>query len=159
MAMYKQMEKNPPEYFSFGLVNNNPYEWNITIFGQPKTLYADSILPAVIKFTPEFPFKPPTMYFKCKMWHPNIDFKTGKVCISILHEPGNDPLNEQEQAGERWLPIHTVESIVISVMSMLEEPNPESPLNVEANRDYMTDRKRYNQKVRRFAQDAIKCMM
>ncbi|XP_014788955.1 ubiquitin-conjugating enzyme E2 G1 [Octopus bimaculoides] len=70
------------------------------------------------------------MTFKSEIWHPNID-KEGNVCISILHEPGEDKFG-YEKASERWLPVHTVETILVSVISMLADPNDESPANVEA---------------------------
>ena len=57
--------------------------------------------------------------------------KDGDVCISILHEPGEDKFG-YEKAEERWLPIHTVETILLSVISMINEPNDESPANVDA---------------------------
>ena len=57
--------------------------------------------------------------------------KNGNVCISILHEPGDDKWG-YEKASERWLPVHTVETILISVISMLADPNDESPANVDA---------------------------
>lgn len=53
------------------------------------------------------------------------------MCISILHEPGEDKYG-YEKASERWLPVHTVHSILISVISMLADPNDESPANVDA---------------------------
>ena len=37
---------------------------------------------------------------------------------------------------ERWLPIHTVETILISVISMLADPNDESPANVDAAKEW-----------------------
>lgn len=55
----------------------------------------------------------------------------GEVCISILHPPGEDKYG-YEKASERWLPIHTVETIMISVISMLSDPNDESPANLDA---------------------------
>lgn len=57
--------------------------------------------------------------------------KDGDVCISILHEPGEDKFG-YERPEERWLPIHTVETILLSVISMINEPNDESPANVDA---------------------------
>ena len=57
--------------------------------------------------------------------------KEGDVCISILHEPGEDKYG-YERPEERWLPIHTVESILLSVISMIADPNDESPANVDA---------------------------
>ena len=53
------------------------------------------------------------------------------MCISILHEPGDDTYG-YEKAEERWLPVHTVETICISVISMLADANDESPANVDA---------------------------
>ena len=75
---------------------------------------------------------PPAMTFRTKMWHPNI-YPDGKVCISILHPPGEDNMNSQEKAEERWRPILGVESILISVISMLNDPNIESPANLDAS--------------------------
>ena len=57
--------------------------------------------------------------------------KNGDVCVSILHEPGEDKFG-YEKPEERWLPIHTVETIMISVISMLADPNSDSPANVDA---------------------------
>jgi ubiquitin-conjugating enzyme E2 G1 len=59
-------------------------------------------------------------------------FSDGRVCISILHPPGDDPFNPQETSNLRWSPIHTVETIVLSVISMLSDPNDESPANIDA---------------------------
>ena len=74
-------------------------------------------------------------------------YPNGEVCISILHAPGEDPMH-YEQASERWSPIQSVEKILISVMSMLAEPNDESPANVEAAKMWRDRRAEYEQKVR-----------
>lgn len=76
------------------------------------------------------------MQFLTDMWHPNIS-PSGSVCISILHEPGEDRFG-YERPEERWLPVHTVETIIMSVISMLAEPNPDSPANVDAAVGYGT---------------------
>ncbi|CAL3965566.1 unnamed protein product, partial [Diplocarpon coronariae] len=57
----------------------------------------------------------------------------GLLCISILHPPGDDQYG-YEAASERWSPVQTPESILISVLSLLHSPNDESPANVEAGR-------------------------
>jgi len=81
------------------------------------------------------------------MFHPNI-YKDGTVCISILHPPGDDP-NQYESASERWSPIQSVEKILISVMSMLAEPNDESGANVDASKVWREDREGYVREVKR----------
>lgn len=57
------------------------------------------------------------MKFTCDMFHPNI-FADGRVCISILHAPGDDPMG-YELSAERWSPVQSVEKILLSVVSML----------------------------------------
>lgn len=53
------------------------------------------------------------------------------MCISILHTPGDDPLG-YETAAERWSPVQSIEKILLSVVSMMAEPNDESGANVDA---------------------------
>ena len=60
-------------------------------------------------------------------------YPDGKVCISILHPPGVDAMNEKESADERWRPILSVEAILLSVISMLNAPNLDSPANIDAS--------------------------
>ena len=74
--------------------------------------------------------------------------KNGDVCISILHEPGDDKWG-YEKACERWLPIHTVETIMISVISMLADPNDQSPANVDAAKEWRENFTEFKRKVAR----------
>lgn len=76
-----------------------------------------------------------------------IVYPSGLVCISILHAPGDDPMH-YEKASERWSPIQSVEKILISVMSMLAEPNDESPANVEAAKMWRERRQEFERVVR-----------
>ena len=155
IKMYKEYEANPSPYFNCGFVNNDPFHWRVIINGVEGTDFAGGYFPAELTFPNDYPFNPPKMHFKCPMWHPNIDKDTGEVCISILHKPGVDLFNEQESPGERWNPIHTVESIIISVLSMLQSPNPESPLNIPANREFMNDPEAYKDHVRQCTRKSV----
>mmetsp|Transcript_1097 Transcript_1097/g.2022 ORF Transcript_1097/g.2022 Transcript_1097/m.2022 type:complete len:98 (+) Transcript_1097:255-548(+) len=94
------------------------------------------------------------MTFKTQMWHPNI-YQDGKVCISILHPPGVDQFNSQERADERWRPIIGVEAILMSVISMLNDPNIDSPANLEASLQFRDDKAAYNKRVRRLAAKSL----
>ncbi|KAI9615829.1 hypothetical protein H4Q26_011079 [Puccinia striiformis f. sp. tritici PST-130] len=145
-AVLLQFRKRPVEGFSAGLVDDNDvYEWDITIFGDGAFLRARMSFPA------EFPLLPPKLRFTTQMWHPNI-YPDGTVCISILHPPGNDEYG-YEDAGERWLPVHTIESILVSVTSLLasENPNTESPANIDAAKELRDDPAGYKKRVRRLA--------
>jgi len=74
---------------------------------------------------PKLVFQPPGVPF-----HPNI-YPNGELCISILHPPEDDKYG-YERASERWSPVQTPETILLSVVSLFGEPNDESPANLEA---------------------------
>jgi len=145
-----ELTKRPVEGFSAGLVDeSNILEWEIIIIGPPDTLYEGGILKTRLTFPPEFPLLPPKMKFTTEMWHPNV-YPNGDLCISILHPPGEDQYG-YEDSGERWLPVHTVESILVSVISLLssDKPNLDSPANVDAAKQVREDFTGYKKKVRR----------
>lgn len=100
---------------------------------------------AHLTFPEEYPQRPPKMVFISEIWHPNIE-QNGEVCISILHEPGEDKYG-YENANERWSPVHTVETIMMSVISMLADPNADSPANVDAGKDWRENKEEFRRKV------------
>jgi ubiquitin-conjugating enzyme E2 G1 len=88
------------------------------------------------------------------MWHPNV-YPDGKVCISILHPPGTDRYNLQESADERWRPILGVEQVLISVLSLLNEPNGDSPANIDASKMMREDKKEFRRRVRKTVEKSL----
>ncbi|ORX36120.1 ubiquitin-conjugating enzyme/RWD-like protein [Kockovaella imperatae] len=150
------LQKHPVDGFSAGLVDeSNILEWQIVIIGPADTLYEGAILKARLIFPEEYPILPPRMVFDTEMWHPNVynkGDKKGEVCVSILHQPGEDEWG-YEDAGERWLPVHSVESVLISVISLLsaDVPDLNSPANVDAAKEVREDFPGYKKKVKRLA--------
>ncbi|XP_054012798.1 ubiquitin-conjugating enzyme E2 G2 isoform X2 [Hylaeus anthracinus] len=106
--------------------------------GPEGTCFEGGVFPAKLIFPPDYPLSPPKMQFTCEMFHPNI-YADGRVCISILHAPGDDPMG-YESSAERWSPVQSVEKILLSVVSMLAEPNDESGANVDAAKMWREDR-------------------
>src|SRR5690606_16012591 len=133
---YTAIKKNPIHGFDVELIDeNNLYEWNVFIEGPEGTEYEGGIFKAVMKFPKDYPYNPPSLQFISQFWHPNV-YTDGKVCVSILHPPGHDPLNDQERPEERWSPVQTPESILLSVLLLSSEPNISSPANVDASVEY-----------------------
>ncbi|XP_077599644.1 ubiquitin-conjugating enzyme E2 G2 isoform X2 [Stigmatopora nigra] len=116
----------------------NFFEWEALIMGPQDTCFEGGVFPAVLTFPSDYPLSPPKMRFTCDMFHPNI-YPDGRVCISILHAPGDDPMG-YESSAERWSPVQSVEKILLSVVSMLAEPNDESGANVDASKMWREDR-------------------
>lgn len=86
--------------------------------------HADGIFELTIQVPPTYPSKPPTMKFKTKIWHPNISWKTGEICLDVL--------------AAQWSPAWQLSSACTAVLALLDAPEPDSPLNVDAATVYRT---------------------
>ena len=151
----KDLMKSNDLGFSVGLIDENDfYKWSVLIPGPEDSLYEGGFFKAILTFPEDFPQSPPEMKFVTEMFHPNI-YKDGRVCISILHNPGLDQYNEQERIDEKWRPSLGVEQIVVSVISMLSDPNCDSPANIDASVMFKNHRKEYEQKVRQLTLKSI----
>lgn len=126
---FKDIKKDPNYFYSLGLNDDNAFMWNFTMIGPPDTFYEGGIFTGTITFPVNYPINPPTVAFN-NILHPNI-YAGGKVCISILHE-GSDVYG-YEKDTERWTPSQNVNSIMLSILSMLSSPNFESPANLDAS--------------------------
>ena len=154
MKEYQDLTTNPPDGITAGPTSeDNFFTWDCLLSGPLDSPYAGGLFPALLKFPADYPLSPPTMTFQCSMWHPNI-YPSGEVCISILHAPGDDP-NHYEQASERWSPVQSVEKVLLSVMSMLAEPNDESPANIDAAKMWRSDNGEYERIVRKNTRETL----
>jgi ubiquitin-conjugating enzyme E2 G2 len=160
---YRSLLNDSPEGIIAGPKDeDNLFLWTAMFSGPQDTPFEGGVFEAELKFPDDYPLRPPEMKFVDKIWHPNgmsikpgresnanglSVYPDGKVCISILHPPGDDP-NQYELASERWSPIQNVEKILISVMSLLAAPNDESPANLDAAKMWRENRPEYEKKVR-----------
>ncbi|KAF2227594.1 ubiquitin-conjugating enzyme/RWD-like protein [Elsinoe ampelina] len=151
---FKQMQKDKDiPGISCGLVDNNIFEWEVMLMIPDDCKdYGGGCFRAKITFPSEYPHMPPKMKFVTPIYHPNI-YPSGDVCISILHPPEEDRWG-YESASERWSPVQTPETILLSVISMLSSPNDESPANVEAGKLWRDDPKEFRKKVRKCVRDS-----
>lgn len=127
----KNLQTQPIEGFTVTCDDDNMFKWTVAIFGPPGTVYQGGYFKATLKFPSNYPYSPPSMKFLVPLWHPNV-YENGELCISILHPPIDDP-HSGELACERWNPTQSVRTILLSVISLLNEPNTSSPANVDAS--------------------------
>ncbi len=126
MNEYKTIKKDPNYYYSVSPSEENFLNWSFSIIGPNDTIYEGGIFKGNIIFKEDYPIRAPKVNF-INIIHPNVH-NNGDVCISILHE-GSDSWGYENDV-ERWNPSHGVDSIMISIISMLSDPNFESPANV-----------------------------
>ncbi|KAK7207685.1 ubiquitin conjugating enzyme Ubc15 [Myxozyma melibiosi] len=152
----REISRNGIPGISAGLVDDNIYNWEVMLIGPDDTLYEGGFFKARLTFPEDYPLMPPKMRFETPMWHPNV-YPDGNVCISILHPPGEDKYG-YEDAGERWLPVHSVETILLSVIAMLSSPNPDSPANMDAAKELRENYPSFKKRVRKLARDSAEML-
>lgn len=82
-----------------------------------------------INFPAEYPFKPPKITFKTKIYHPNIDEK-GQVCLPII-------------SPENWKPATKTDQVIQALVALIHDPEPEHPLRGDLAEEYTKDRKKF----------------
>jgi len=107
------MKENPDTDCSAGPKNNQLNLWSATIFGPKDTPYEGGVFNLEIRFTKDYPFKPPLVKFITPIYHCNIS-SCGGICLDILKQ--------------NWSPALTISKLLISICSLLSEPNPSDPL-------------------------------
>jgi len=108
----------------------------------------------LLTFPPTYPLMPPSLTFTTPIpFHPNI-YPSGLLCISILHPPEDDQYG-YESASERWSPVQTPETILLSVTSLLHSPNDESPANLEAAKLWREEPKEFRKRCRKGVRESL----
>ena len=102
--------------------------WQGTIIGPADSPYQNGVFHLDITFPSDYPFKPPKVHFTTRIYHPNIS-STGSICIDILKDA--------------WSPAITVGKLLLSICSLLTEPNPDSALEQDIAHLYRTNRAEY----------------
>lgn len=150
---YEMFMNEPVDGVSIGINDDNIYKWDVTLMGPKDSPYEGGIFKCKMEFPDNFPLYPPKFIFDTKIYHPNV-YDDGKVCISILHPPGDDKWG-YEKAEERWRPVHSVNSIILSIISLLSAPNDESPANIDAGKDWRENPDIFQEKVNKCVRDSI----
>ncbi|KAK1760768.1 ubiquitin-conjugating enzyme/RWD-like protein [Echria macrotheca] len=121
---------------------DNLLKWRFALMViNPDSYFNGGYFRAEMIFSEEYPYQPPKFRFLIPITHPNI-YADGQLCISILHKPGED-LMSGEEASERWSPLQGAESVLRSVLLLLDDPEINSPANVDAGVLYRDNRAEY----------------
>ena len=106
----------------------NIRHWTGYIDGPEQTPYAGGRFHLTIDFPSNYPFKSPEIRFTTPIYHPNISTK-GEICLDILHS--------------QWSPALNVRAILVSLCSLLTDPNLAHGLNQEALRYCQIDKMQF----------------
>jgi len=121
----QDLGKDPPANCSAGPIGDDMFKWQATIMGPANSPYAGGVFFLEIHFPNDYPFKPPKIRFTTKIYHCNVTDKGG-ICLDILKD--------------NWSPALTISKVLLSICSLLTDPNPNDPLVPEIANAYKTNR-------------------
>jgi len=125
----QDLGRDPPAQCSAGPVDDSEMlKWQATIMGPPDSPYQGGVFFLTIQFPPDYPFKPPKVTFVTRIYHPNIN-SNGSICLDILRS--------------QWSPALTISKVLLSICSLLTDPNPDDPLVPEIARIFKSDNEKY----------------
>ena len=130
--------KNREELNSYGITletnEDNIYKWIVIMKGPEKSPYENGTFCLSIEFPANYPFSPPLINFITRIYHCNIN-NSGGICLDILKD--------------QWSPALTVNKVLLSIISLLNDPNPDDPLVPEIAEVYQKDREKYIENAKR----------
>lgn len=116
----------------------SPFVWDATIMGPERTPWEGGLYSLEIRFSSQHPYRPPHVRFVTAMSHPNIT-RDGIPALDLVQT--------------RWNPNVRLARILKELQDLLASPSPLYPVNLEVAHMYRTDRRQYDRKARRIAQD------
>ena len=125
----ENLKADPPANCSAGPIEDDIFHWQGTLMGPTESPYEGRVFMMDIKFPADYPFKPPKVTFETKIYHPNIN-SSGGICLDILKD--------------QWSPALTISKVLISICSLLCDPNPDDPLVPDIARLYIRNPDKYN---------------
>jgi len=133
----QDLTNDPPAQCSAGPVDDNWFHWQATIIGPGESPFQGGVFFLTIHFPTDYPFKPPKINFTTRIYHPNIN-SNGSICLDILRS--------------QWSPALTISKVLLSICSLLTDPNPDDPLVPEIAKTYKSDRKQYEKLAKEWTQ-------
>ena len=129
----KDLTEDPPANCSAGPQGDDLFDWIATIMGSEGTPYHGGLFFLRINFPTDYPFKAPKIAFTTPIYHCNVN-RNGGICLDILKG--------------QWSPALTVSKVLLSITSLLSDPNPDDPLMPEIAKLYKSNRAKHDANAR-----------
>ncbi|KAH8379513.1 hypothetical protein KR009_005394 [Drosophila setifemur] len=121
-----EFHKEPPFGVTVEPSGDDLFHLKATIKGPPGTPYAGGIYQLDLRLPINYPFAPPEILFVNKIYHCNIS-ETGRICLDTI--------------SSQWTPALTITKVLLSIIALLCEPNPDDPLEQNVARQYKNQRR------------------
>ncbi|RIA84605.1 ubiquitin-conjugating enzyme E2 [Glomus cerebriforme] len=123
------LKRDPPSNMTAAPIEDDIFHWQATIYGPSGSPYEGGIFFLDVHLPTDYPFKPPKVIFKTKVYHPNIN-RNRSISMDIL--------------SDQWSPAFTISKVLLLICLFLTDPDPENPLVPAIAHVYKTNRAQYD---------------
>ncbi|CAF9922851.1 MAG: Ubiquitin-conjugating enzyme E2 L3 [Alectoria fallacina] len=129
---YADIQKKPLDGMRISLPSEaDIHQWQILIDGPRGSPYEGGVFNLHLSLPTEYPFKPPTLSFKTKIYHPNVtNDDKGSMCLGMLR-------------ADEWKPSSKVEAVLSFAQGLLLEPQPDDAVEGGIAREYKENKKEF----------------
>ncbi|KAI5795447.1 ubiquitin-conjugating enzyme/RWD-like protein [Peziza echinospora] len=140
-----EFNEHPPTGISAGPVSDSDlYKWDVTLIAPKGSIYHGGIFHLILTLPPEYPFKPPTLSFTTKIYHPNVsNDDKGSMCLGILRP-------------ENWKPSCKILAVLEMARGLLVEPNVDDAVETSIAEQYKSDRAGFEKTVKQWVKNYAK---
>ncbi|KAJ9610254.1 hypothetical protein H2200_005031 [Cladophialophora chaetospira] len=134
------LANNPPVGITVALADEaNLFQWKVTMEGPAGSPYAGYLFTLNLTLPPNYPFKPPTVTFTTKIYHPNISNdsppNSGTMCLGMLRDT-------------EWKPSTKIIAVLEFARQLLKEPNPDDAVEAKIADQYRADKAGYEKEAK-----------
>ena len=133
----EDINRNPPENCSAEPVDNDIFHYQATIMGPTDTPYAGGVFFLDVIYPIDYPFRSPNIKFTTRIYHCNISL-SGEISLDILKN--------------YWSPALSISTLLVSITSLLSDPNPDDPLVPEIAELLKNDKIKHDKNAKEWTQ-------
>ncbi|KAK4495916.1 hypothetical protein PRZ48_013184 [Zasmidium cellare] len=127
-----EITASPPEGCTITPPTEDMFIWDVTMEGPTDSVYAGGKYHIQIVLPKEYPFKPPVLSFKTKIYHPNVsNDERGAMCLGMLK-------------AEEWKPPNKISEVLKLVRAVLAAPQPDDAVETGIAEQFKNDRKSFD---------------
>jgi ubiquitin-conjugating enzyme E2 D/E len=135
---FHNLRKNPNDSYRVELRHGDIFEWLGSLKGLKNSPYEGGTFNFHLQFTCDYPEKPPTLKFTTKIYHPNVNGRTGAVGWNML--------------GKNWHHNNTMEKVMMSLRALLGHPELQSTADNGMAIEFAYQRKRFVEHAKEWTQ-------